>query len=128
MKVEIELSEVEALRERCRHEHENVERLEKQLSELNEEELKKRAVNLSYRLFEKYVKTVFKSLGFEPDRMNSSIFSSDLVYQLGKDWWTREKDITVTLGATVTENFRTAFINIGVVPKEQISEPDELKL
>lgn len=127
MKVEVELSEIEYLRNSLLQEQGKFEKLEKKLSELDESELKERAVSLSYRLFEKYAHAIFNSLGFEIDH-NRTMFSSDLTYQLGKNWWSREKDIVVTLGATVTEKFRSAFMHIGVVPKDQISEPDELKL
>jgi hypothetical protein len=127
MKIEIDYELLEQLRIQLANEQEKVERLENKLYELNEVELKQRAITLSYRLFEAYVTAIFNSLGFKID-LSRSMFSSDLTNHLGKTWWTREQDIAVTLGATVTEKFRSAFIQIGVVPKKEISEPEEFKL
>jgi uncharacterized coiled-coil protein SlyX len=129
MKIEVEFSEMERLRSQVKEQERTIKRLEDQITELGEEKLKERAVRLSYRLFDKYVSAIFAKLGFDKTSWEGTVkFEGNLQYVLGKDWWNKAEDLTVEIGATVTENFRSAFLNIGVVPKEKLSEPEELKL
>ena len=78
MKIEIELSEVEALRWELQRTQTEKRQLEEKLKELSETELKAKAVRLSYRLFDNYMAAVFKHLGFEEWQRESVIVRDNL--------------------------------------------------
>jgi hypothetical protein len=118
MKIEIELSELEEIRSDLKKAEEQKKQLQEKLNGLSEEELKAKAVRLSYRLFDNYMAAVFKHLGFEEDWQRDSVIVKDnLEHWIGKDWWNSDR-ISVELCATVTTQFKSAFIRIGILPKE----------
>ena len=82
MKIEIELSEVETLKEENKSKSQKIIELETKLKELSENELKESAVKLSFTLFENYMNCVFRHLGFEPFRESVKI-NEDLQHLLG---------------------------------------------
>ena len=116
MKCEIEFEEVEALRKRLAHEEQENERLRKELNALDEKALKDNAIELSEKLFEEYMAAVFKSLGFE--EWSGRGVKHDIPYERIENPWQRRKDLDVTISAYVSKSFRSAFLNIGVVPQE----------
>ena len=119
MKIEIELAEVEHLRIQLQQKEKEVNELQTKLKELSESELKQKAVRLSYRLFDNYMATVFKHLGFEEWQRDSVIVRDNLEHWIGKDLWNSDR-ITVELGATVTTKFKTAFLSIGILTKKEV--------
>lgn len=121
MKIEIELSEVEALRSQLQNTKDEKRQLEEKLKELSETELKAKAVRLSYRLFDNYMAAVFKHLGFEEWQRESVIVRDNLEHCIGKDWWNSDR-ITVELGANVTTKFKSAFLSIGILTKKEVEE------
>ena len=121
MKIEIELSEVEALRWELQRTQTEKRQLEEKLKELSETELKAKAVGLSYRLFDNYMAAVFKHLGFEEWQRESVIVRDNLEHWIGKDWWNSDR-ITVELGANVTTKFKSAFLSIGILTKKEVEE------
>lgn len=121
MKIEIELSEVEALRSQLQNTKDEKRQLEEKLKELSETELKAKAVRLSYRLFDNYMAAVFKHLGFEEWQRESVIVRDNLEHWIGKDWWNSDR-ITVELGANVTTKFKSAFLSIGILTKKEVEE------
>ena len=121
MKIEIELGEVERLKNQLQQREEEVNELETKLKELSETELKQKAVRLSYRLFDNYMAAVFKHLGFEEWTRDSVIVRDNLEHWIGKDWWNSDR-ITFELGANVTTKFKTAFLSIGILTKKEAEE------
>ena len=121
MKIEIELSEVEALKWELQRTQTEKRQLEEKLKELSETELKAKAVRLSYRLFDNYMAAVFKHLGFEEWQRESVIVRDNLEHWIGKDWWNSDR-ITVELGANVTTKFKSAFLSIGILTKKEVEE------
>lgn len=118
MKIEIELEEVERLRSQLQQREIEVNELKEKIKELSEPELNQKAVKLSYRLFDNYMATVFKHLGFEEWSRNSVIIKDDLEHWIGKEWWNSDK-ITFEVGANVTTKFKTAFLSIGIITEEE---------
>jgi len=121
MKIEIELEEVERLKSQLQQREKEVNELEKKLKEFSEPELKQKAVRLSYRLFDSYMATVFKHLGFDEWEKNRVVFMDNLEHWIGKDWWNSDR-ISVELGANVTTKFKKAFLSIGIVTKKESEE------
>lgn len=116
MKIQIEFEEVEAIRRRLEYVEGENNRLEKELAALDQRQLKENAIKLSNTLFNEYMSAVFKSLGFNAwiDRGVQFNIHHDM---LGKPWQRRD-DLEVTVHASVSKEFRSAFLNIGVVPQE----------
>ena len=123
MKIEIELSEVEKLKDENKVKSQKINELEAKLKELSENELKESAVKLSFTLFENYMSSVFKHLGFETFRESVRI-NEDLRHWLGKSWWNSEK-LNIQIGVNITNQFKTAFLSIGVLTPENKKENDD---
>jgi len=118
MKIEIDLDYVEHLKS-------NIERLEKEnrslsekISELSETELKKKAVRLSFRLLNKYIETIFTKLGFDQKTSQSVVINYDVNHYLGDRWWESDR-IFVTKNASVMNEFRMAYLNIGISTRSE---------
>ena len=88
---------------------------------MSESELKAKAVRLSYRLFDNYMATVFEHLGFGEWERGSVIVMDNLEHWIGKDWWNSDR-IKVEIGANVTNTFKSAFLSIGIITKEEVEE------
>jgi hypothetical protein len=127
MKTEIELQDLENLREHLRSSLESNKELQEKLDSLDEADLKKRAVDLSWRLFHSYLGCMFKSLGFVTRGETPIICHANLERELGKKWYDSDR-ITFDIGATVTTKFRQAFLNIGIVPKDEMNDGDDHSL
>lgn len=124
MKIEIEYSEIEALKAQLEQaETENM-RLVKKLMELSEPELKASAVKLSRRLFDNYMRTVFMHLGFEEWERNSVNIRDNLERFIGEEWWNNDR-LAIELGATVTTKFRSAFLSLGIHTGKEVKKVDD---
>jgi hypothetical protein len=128
MKIEIDLQELENLRRDVRIFEESNEELKRKFKELNEDELIKKAVDLSWRLFTDYQNSVFEKLGFEQTNVITIETTADLKRELGVSWWNSER-LKFNLGAIVTNEYRNAFLRIGVIMKEEeTTEENKLSL
>ena len=127
MKIEIELQEVENLRNKVAYLEGENEKLKKQIHDLNEDELKGKAVSLSWRLFENYISAVFEKLGFENHNQRCVRMIPDLQNELGRTWWTSQR-LTVDVSIEVSNQFRKAFLDLGYTPKENQEENNEDKI
>lgn len=117
MKIEIEFEEVERLKRSIEVLQREKGELETKLKSLNESELKKQATSLAMKIFHDVMNRVFEKLGFE-GRMNpNEINFSNLEHYLGKSWYTSER-LHIELGATITDQFRCAFLSMGI--KDQL--------
>lgn len=120
MKIEIEFAEVEILRDTVFKQKEEIKQLKEQLSLLDEKALHDKAISLSFHLFETYIAAVFQRLGLEPKYGESVHIYDSLNHYLGSEWWKRGR-LKITLGATITTSFREAFLRLGIIPKEEMS-------
>jgi hypothetical protein len=123
MKIEIELAEVEQLRKSNQDLQDKLRVLEGEMKELSPDELKKKAIGLAYRLFENYMASTFRHLGFNVNFRAVSI-DYDLDHYIGRTWYNKDDRVKMELHAHVTEAFRSAFLNIGIVPKDEIKQED----
>lgn len=121
MKIEIELHEVERLKSLIHEQESQIQEMREKLEEIDEEELIQRAINLSKKLLKGYMATVFENLGFDVNEDNSVIFQDNLEYFLGKEW-RKSGRVKVDVGANICNEFRRAYLKIGVIPKEEIKE------
>lgn len=126
MKIEIELQEVEALRRQINELEVANDILKGKLKDLDESDLKDKAIRLSYRLLDNYLAAVFEGLGFTQKYNDSTVIvKSDLERYLGKNWWDNKDRIKFELGAEITTEFKRAFLKIGVMPEEKIKETED---
>jgi hypothetical protein len=123
MKIEIEFGEVEILRDTIFKQEEEIKQLKEQLSLLDEKLLQDKAISLSFRLFETYIAAVFQRLGLEPMHGESVRIPDSLNHYLGTEWWRRGR-LEIILGANVTSRFKKAFLNLGIISKEDM--PNEV--
>jgi hypothetical protein len=127
MKVEIELQELQKLKTNILILEEDKEKLQRKIKELNEDELIRKAVDLSWRLFANYQNAVFEKLGFEQKEIITIETTADLKKELGVSWWNSER-LKFNLGAIVTNEYRKAFLKIGVIIKEESTQESKLSL
>jgi len=128
MTIEIDVQELENLRRDVRIFEESNEELKRKFKDLNEDELIKKAVDLSWRLFTDYQNAVFEKLGFTQTNIITFETTADLTKELGVNWWNSER-IKFNLGAIVTNEYRNAFLRIGVIMKEEeTTEENKLSL
>lgn len=121
-KIEIELAEIEKLKCTIERLEEKIQDRENKLKELNEEELKKRAINLGYFLFHSYMASVFKNLGF--DQWNKdSVKMPDIDHWLGKRWYNSDR-IEMDICVNVSTKFRNALLTIGITDKKEKDDDD----
>lgn len=127
MKIEIEFEEVELLKMQLVQKQHLINQLESKLKELSEKELVEKAVRLSYRLLDNYLLAIFNRLGFEQTHQKAVVIHYDLEHWIGKDWWNSDR-FTIELGADVSTKFKSAFLSIGVLTKDEASDDDVHKL
>lgn len=114
MKVEVDLKEIEDLRETIRIREGEIVTLQKELHNLDSSVLMRRAQELSYRLLNTYITSIFKGLGFESGLSENVVsFDQNIKWNHQEDWWKKE-NLNVHVVATVSQNFRRAFLSIGV--------------
>jgi hypothetical protein len=116
MKIEIEYEDIEKLKKQLVFSQNEVAELKAKMSLLSEDKLKQDAVNLSERLLNDYLATIFDKLGLTTNNRPVN-FECGLKAELGSSWWQSER-LSVTIGATVTSEFKRAFLNIGVITDE----------
>jgi len=117
MKIEIDLEEVERLREGIKMRDLHVKSLEARIEQLNKQELERKAFELAKKIFQKFMNKVFTSLGFE-DRGASwercVEFPDDGMFNINKHWFEEHQKINVHIGANISDNYRTAFMRLGI--------------
>ena len=122
MKIEIELEEVESLREKVENQSFKIMHLEEELRNLNKEVLTDKAIKLSYYLFENYVRCIFQKLGFNGTPIHPIYMKNNMERLLGKTWYEESDKIEVELGVEILNDFKKAFLNIGVIPQAKMEE------
>lgn len=122
MKIEIEFQEVERLRDEVRTQAGTIIQLKEELKSLDKKEIENKAVYLSMELFVEYMNLTFEKLGFKGDSMGfdkAVIFPENVNHWLGKQWYKKRDEIKVTLNAFITEEYRKAFLNMGIITKDE---------
>lgn len=114
MKVEVELQELEKLRTQITKLSRENDALHNKLKELSELQLREAAVELSYNLFDSYMESVFKNLGFEKWIRQSVQIDKSLIANLGKNWFQHE-NIEFKINARICKDFKAAFLSMGVL-------------
>lgn len=98
------------------------------LSQTSVEENEKKIINLAFLLFENYLQSLFKKLGFlNNGNFQSPILqTSDLNHWIGKRWYNSER-IEFVIGANVSNKWRNAFLNIGILTNDEEEEQESEK-
>jgi len=121
MKITIDLEEVEALRKKIRNLESEKRELELKITNLDEKVLIDKAVRLSKRLFTQYIDLIFEKLNFD-QKADNSVSIDDLEHYLGADWYNQREKIKMTIGADITNHYKTAFLRLGVIIEERPRE------
>lgn len=125
MKIEIELEAVESLKKELEYKEQHIQKLEAELNALDSKTLKEQAVNLSKELFDLYMTTVFRHLGFDNEagiwKRGSVEWKRDLEQHLGKTWYNSER-LEINIGANISKNWRSAFLSLGINPKSELED------
>lgn len=138
MKIEIELKELELLRQEtseCRKELEKTQQELKQLKEKTDAaSLRKKAIEFAEKLTQKYLEVILKGLGFKntfsESYFNTGVLKFDRSFldkNFGETWYLNGKDLKVTVGAEISDVFREAYIRIGVKPEPPKTEEEVQK-
>lgn len=138
-KIEIELSELEQIRSEAQrselmcYELENM--LNKFQAETNVEDLRKKAIELSWKLSEKYLVAIFNKLGFtnelptEQKYWTSSPIQAGCNFRtMGEDWYKKVDEFEVNISAQLEDKVRKAFISIGVITNPEKNKEKLLEL
>jgi len=114
MKIEIELEELEQLRNKSKDQETKINNLNQQLKVLDAQELRKHSVDVAEKMFEAVITEAFKNLGFtNPSFGAMGIDFRNLEHYHGEDWM-HDKRLQVTIGATISKDFKRAFLNMGI--------------
>lgn len=125
MKIEIELAEVERLRNQVKDLEVSSRKLETDLKEANPKEMEAKAILLAKMLFHEYIATTFKCLGFQSGYNRDSVsFPDNIERWLGKSWWSKPDSVKMELSVTVTNEFRSAFLSMRIIE----NKPEEVNL
>lgn len=116
MKVEIELSYIEALKKQINELEKENARMSDELKSLMPEELRKQAGALAIDMLKEINSKVFKELGFDSDPFGDVRFKENVVHFLGEDWFKSDR-LYVELGATITTEYKNAFLRLGIKTK-----------
>jgi hypothetical protein len=117
MKIEVELSEIETLRKENQRLYEDVKRIQEKYNSLDKENLYRKSMNLATEMANLAISRIFKELGFDCANEYNCIYLLHN-YETHEDWFKKDK-VKVNLGAKIVGQMRSAFVEIGVVPKEE---------
>jgi len=119
MKIEIELFELEKIRNENKQLHRELIDMKFKLKDLSEEIMKEKALHLAKVYFDSYMGCVFEKLGFKQSwDKDNVVFQRNLVDRLGPEWWKNIDKVDVELNASISTHFKSAFLSIGVLCDE----------
>lgn len=119
MKIEIDLEYIESLKEQIKRLESKNSDLIKKIDSLDETEIKQRAISISYELARQYLQTIFETLGFKSKYKEELHIESNIEHWLGKEWYTKRDRLNIIVGAYITNQVKEAFVNIGILPKDE---------
>jgi len=113
MKIEIELSDIDILKNKIKSLENEKKVLEKKIESLDEEKLRQDALQLAMFIFNSTFTSVCDKIGFDysPNWLNVDLVKLD--HYLGKTFWSSER-MEVEIGVSLTNKFKTAFIKLGI--------------
>ena len=121
MKIEIELSDIESLKMKIQRQAEEIKQLNEKLNLCNPEEIKMDIAANARDMFVGIFSKVAEQLGFLDANVDIDI--TKLTHRYGGHWYKR-RDVEIEFGAHITQEFRRAFIEIGVNPEQFKSESE----
>ena len=113
MRVTVDIKEIELLNQIITELKKENQDLQNQLKFVNTQEMRKQAITLAENMFISSFEKVCEKLGFKCSTNMFDIDFRQLESRLGKNWWESEK-LDIKVGATLTTEFKTAFIRLGV--------------
>lgn len=112
-KIEIELSEVDKIRADAAHWQREAKALKKELDALDPDALRKEAIRSAERVFHSACARIFSDIGLEYEQDWFGKGWNEMEHWLGSDW-TMSDRLVVDIGARVSNQFRGAFIRLGI--------------
>jgi hypothetical protein len=119
MKIEIEAHEFARLNNLIQEKQTEIEQLQKRINDIDEKELRKKAIRLSMNLCDNYLRCIFNALGFDNKqplyglRHQSIRIGNDIINKFGEDWY-KSQLLDVNIGVNICQEFKNAFIEIGI--------------
>ena len=137
MKIEIEFQEVELLKNSLRNAELELQKLRKREKDLDELERKfhQRVMAKSFVLLDELVAKVFKDLGFDPipdDQVfyygkNRAVQISQTLKESLANKISSIENLEVNLNVSINEQFRRAFLKIGVIAPSELKKEGQDK-
>jgi hypothetical protein len=113
MKIEIELQEVEKLKQTIKVLEEKLTIAEIKLEAFDEKQIDYKIKETAYNLFNNYMGLVFRELGFGKWNSRYVDFNDDVEHWLGKRWYDTDK-VSVEVRAVVSNKFKAMLLLLGV--------------
>ncbi len=123
MKIEIELSEIEALRRDADNARKEVDSLRHQIEYMQKDNLESKAIRLGEYLCNEYLKGIFVALGFTLDGWDRKVVDLPSDYTMEGKWFKEPKNVKVNLSASISEQFKKAFIRVGL-DTDKMNKPE----
>lgn len=115
MKIEIESNELIRLESKVVKLEDEKRVLIEKLNKFDELEIQRRINNTAQVFFTGAIKKMFSEIGVDDVYLYPNSFSfNDLDECLGENWWD-DKNIVITVGATITNKFKEGMVKIGVL-------------
>lgn len=116
MKIEIEAEDLFSLKRKIEEKDKLIKQLEAEIYEVNPNKIKEDIRKQAYELFEKYIQSIFKLLGFK-DSLRSIEFECGYWQKVRDGDWSGIEEMEANIGAVVEKKFRSAYLRIGVKTK-----------
>ena len=113
MKITVDIKEIELLNQIITELKKENQDLQNQLKIVDPQEMREQAMTLAQNIFISSFEKICEKLGFICSTNMFDIDFKQLESRLGKKWWESEK-LDIKVGATLTTEFKNAFIRMGV--------------
>lgn len=113
MEIKIEAQELINLKKHLELKDSEIKSLKSKLSELDENELNKKAKKYAFKLLDLYLSKVFSDLGFEKRCFIDISGTHFELNSINNKWW-EDENIEFKISADVSNNFRKAFLSFGL--------------
>lgn len=125
MNVTIDSEQLKHLQDTNARQQKEIQELEEKITSLQFDKIEIEIVQYSWMLFEKYIEAVFEKLGFDKDKYKSVIGTHGLKQGYGRtnfDTWFEEEGIYLYLSVDIDNEFKRAFLNLGVIPPTEMKK------
>lgn len=113
MKIEIEAEDLFTLKRDIEEKDSLIKQLQADLYDVNPHKVNEDVRKQAYELFQKYIKSIFKLLGFK-DSGRVIDFDCGYWHKVRDGDWSEIEEMEANIGAVIEKNFRSAYIRIGV--------------